>query len=72
MASLLGGDLVDRWNSTTAAYPDTSCLQDLFWAQARKTPSAVAIDDPGQALRLTYAEVDDLTDRLAWKTRQRQ
>lgn len=65
MASLLGGDLVDRWNSTTAAYPDTSCLQDLFWAQARKTPSAVAIDDPGQALRLTYAEVDDLTDRLA-------
>ena len=59
------GDLVDRWNSATAPYPSTACLQDLFWEQAKRSPDAVAIHDPKQSIRLTYAEVDDITDRLA-------
>ncbi len=52
-------------NLATAPYPSEACLQDLFWAQARATPDAVALEDPAEAVSMTYRELDALTDRLA-------
>ena len=57
--------VLDKWNFRSAPYPSDSCLQDLFWEQAAKSPNSIAVDDPVQGLRLTYREFDDLTDRLA-------
>ena len=55
--------LVD-WNQEAALGPgDASCLHQLFSAQARRTPDAVAVEDA--ARRLTYAELDQRSDRLA-------
>ena len=54
--------LLDTWNDVAAEYPSEKCLQDLFWEQAKKTPAALALVD-GDRVRLTYAELDDVTDR---------
>ena len=55
--------LLDQWNAKEASYPDDKCLQDLFWEQAAKTPNALALVDGDKSM--TYAELNDVTDRLA-------
>ncbi len=56
-----------EWNETSADYPRQTCLHDLVWAQAARTPEAIALV-AGQT-RMTYAELvagaDRLADRLA-------
>lgn len=56
---------LELWNGKTASYPDEACLHDLFWAQAAKTPKAIAVVDGKKTM--TYEELDEATDRLgAW------
>ncbi|MDC0716420.1 non-ribosomal peptide synthetase [Nannocystis bainbridge] len=51
------------WNDTTAAYPAESCVHELFAAQARRTPAAVALVFGAQ--QLTYQELDERSNQLA-------
>jgi amino acid adenylation domain-containing protein len=53
---------IEEWNRTEQAYPQY-CVPELFEIQAGKTPNAVAVEFDGQ--RLTYAELDRLSNQLA-------
>jgi amino acid adenylation domain-containing protein len=55
--------LLDEWNDTTALYPPGQCLHQLFEVQARRTPTAVALDAEDETL--TYAELDQRSTSLA-------
>ncbi|HET7463284.1 MAG TPA: amino acid adenylation domain-containing protein, partial [Longimicrobium sp.] len=57
------------WNATAAEYPDDACIHELFEAQARRTPAAVAVVHEGG--RLTYAELNAGANRLAHHLRER-
>jgi len=54
--------LVD-WNATAADYPKDRCAQELFAAQAARTPDAVAI--AADTATLSYAALDAAANRLA-------
>ncbi|CAG0932178.1 hypothetical protein RHDC3_02100, partial [Rhodocyclaceae bacterium] len=55
--------LLHEWNDTAVAYPETLCIHELFEAQARRTPDAIAVvADEGQ---LSYADLDARANRLA-------
>ncbi len=51
------------WNATQADYPQACCLHELFEAQVRNTPDAMAVVFEDQ--HLTYAEVNSQANRLA-------
>ncbi|MGJ0490395.1 non-ribosomal peptide synthetase, partial [Methylobacter sp.] len=51
------------WNATRADYPQACCLHELFEAQVRNTPDAMAVVFEDQ--QLTYAEVNSQANRLA-------
>jgi amino acid adenylation domain-containing protein len=55
--------MVLDWNRTEAAYPENVCLHELVEAQARRTPRAIAVEFQDQ--RLTYAELDERSTKLA-------
>ncbi|HYH82162.1 MAG TPA: amino acid adenylation domain-containing protein, partial [Longimicrobium sp.] len=55
--------LVEAWGRTEAASPPEGCIHELFEAQARRTPEAVAVVHGDEAL--TYAELDARANRLA-------
>ncbi|MEN3328621.1 MAG: hypothetical protein V7638_3428, partial [Acidobacteriota bacterium] len=57
-----------EWNQTETAYPHGQCIQELFEAQAARTPEAVAVVDEQQ--RLTYAELDQRANQLARRLRR--
>ena len=52
-----------EWNSTRRPYPSDSCFQQLFEAQAARTPDAVAVSCEGQSL--TYRELNGRSNQLA-------
>jgi amino acid adenylation domain-containing protein len=54
--------LVDR-NDTTAEYPSTKCLQQLFETQSERTPERVAVRCGEQAF--TYAQLNARANQLA-------
>ncbi|MGW5926839.1 non-ribosomal peptide synthetase [Streptomyces anulatus] len=54
---------VDRWNATTADFPDTMCLHEMFEAQAARTPDAPAVVHGTDTL--SYRELDEQADALA-------
>jgi nonribosomal peptide synthetase DhbF len=54
--------LVD-WNAMAADHPKDRCLHELFEAQVRRTPDAVAVVFEGE--HLTYAELNARANRLA-------
>jgi amino acid adenylation domain-containing protein len=58
--------LVD-WNQTAAPYPRHLCLQQLFEAQAARTPERVALSFGDE--RVTYAELNRRANRLAHRLR---
>ncbi|WP_066366786.1 amino acid adenylation domain-containing protein [Herbidospora mongoliensis] len=60
--------LLVTWNDTDVTYPPVT-LPELFAAQVRKTPHAVAVRCDDRTL--TYAELDMATGRLAGKLRRR-
>ncbi len=50
-------------NPATTPYPDGLCVHQLFEAQARRTPSAIAVVHDGEAV--TYGELDRRSNQLA-------
>src|SRR5256885_1891400 len=60
--------LLVKWNQTEAAYARDKCIQELFEAQAERTPAATAVADEKQ--RLTYAELERRANQLAWRLRR--
>ncbi len=58
-----------EWGATGHEYAGGACIHDLFAAQARRTPHAVAVVHRGGAL--TYAELDRASNRLAHALRGR-
>ena len=56
-------DSLDAFNQTDVDYDDSQTIVSLFRRQAAATPSAMALVYEDR--RFTYAEVDDLSDRIA-------
>src|SRR5882724_2972671 len=56
-------ELIAGFNATTAAYPQTQCLHELFAAQAACTPEAVALIDEEQTL--SYGALERRANQLA-------
>ena len=52
-----------EWNATAHDYSQNICIHELFVAQAKLRPRAVAVSFGDQ--RLTYAELDEQTNQLA-------
>ncbi|MFN0165018.1 MAG: amino acid adenylation domain-containing protein [Bryobacteraceae bacterium] len=59
--------LITEWNQTSASYPLDRPVQDLFEAQAERTPDAVAVEFSGS--RLTYRELNRRANQLAHRLR---
>ncbi|MFY2561145.1 amino acid adenylation domain-containing protein [Corallococcus terminator] len=56
--------LLGDWNRTSTDFPRRQCIHELFSAQARATPDALALrfgDD-----NLTYAQLEAQANQLAW------
>ncbi len=66
--------LLAEWNNTQADYPSDQTIHQIFEAQAKKTPDAIAIILPslgsGTELRLTYRELDNRANLLACELQQ--
>ncbi|MFP2931860.1 amino acid adenylation domain-containing protein, partial [Pyxidicoccus sp. 3LG] len=54
--------LVD-WNDTRTELPANATVHQLFTAQARRTPNAVAVEHDGRTL--TYAQLDERSNQVA-------
>ncbi|XXV18932.1 amino acid adenylation domain-containing protein [Sorangium sp. So ce1182] len=61
--------VVAAWNATARDYRRDLCVHELFEAQARRTPDAIAVI-AGEA-RATYRELDERANRLAHLLRAR-
>jgi amino acid adenylation domain-containing protein len=61
--TLLGG-----WNRTQAAYPRGRCIHELIAEQVARTPDALAV--VGEEQCLTYQELDEQANRLAFALRR--
>ena len=55
--------LLVEWNETKVEYPSRSCIHELFEAQVRRTPDAVALVFDGDSL--TYRELNEQANRVA-------
>ena len=53
--------ILHEWNHTERNYPQNQCVHELFEAQARRTPDAVAVQFEGN--HLTYGELDPAPGR---------
>lgn len=59
---------LEHFNTTEHSYDTTKTVIELFREQAAKRPDAEALVYLDK--RFTYKELDELTDRLAWKLRE--
>ncbi len=55
--------LLVEWNDTKTDYPQDKCIHELFEAQVKKTPDAVAVVFENQ--QLTYRELNNRANQLA-------
>ncbi len=60
--------LFEEWNDTRRDYPRDECIHQQFERQAALTPDRVAVRFENQ--RLTYAELDQRANQLAWHLSQ--
>jgi natural product biosynthesis luciferase-like monooxygenase protein len=60
--------VVRRWNETPVDQPQPACIQQLFEAQAQRTPAATAVIFEGQ--RLSFEELNRQANQLAHYLRQ--
>jgi amino acid adenylation domain-containing protein len=58
--------VAEEWNQTQAELP-ALCVHQLFEGVAEKTPQAAAVECQGR--RLTYAELNQRANQLAWRLR---
>jgi len=56
-------ELLDSFNQTAVPYDDTQTIVSLFCRQVKATPDNIAV--VYQDKKYTYAEVDDISDRIA-------
>ena len=56
-------EVLDSFNQTDVPYDDTQTIVSLFRRQAKATPDKTAVVFKDK--RFTYAEVDDISDRIA-------
>jgi amino acid adenylation domain-containing protein len=56
-------EVLDSFNQTDAPYDDTQTIVSLFRRQAKTTPDKTAVVFKDK--RFTYAEVDEISDRIA-------
>ncbi|HVG44171.1 MAG TPA: condensation domain-containing protein, partial [Longimicrobium sp.] len=61
--------VLEAWNRTDAEYAASSCIHELFEAQAARTPGAIAAVYEGEAL--SYAELNARANQLAHSLRRR-
>ncbi|MCP4662642.1 MAG: amino acid adenylation domain-containing protein, partial [bacterium] len=61
--------LVGEWNDTWRTDPQATAIQQLFEAQAGRTPEAIAVEFAGE--QVSYAELDRRAQRLAHHLRGR-
>ncbi len=59
--------ILQGWNSATVAYDRHAPIAELFQAQVRRTPDAVAVVTDAE--RLTYRQLDERAERLARRLR---
>ncbi|HEX8475509.1 MAG TPA: amino acid adenylation domain-containing protein [Pyrinomonadaceae bacterium] len=57
--------LLDEWNDSRKDYPQDVCFHSLFEAQAERTPDAIAAVCGTE--RLTYRELNERANGLAWQ-----
>ena len=55
--------LLVEWNATAAAYPQQTCIHELFEAQVERTPDAIALVHEDH--ELSYGELNARANRLA-------
>src|SRR5438445_4253642 len=55
------------WNETKAEFPSGKCVHELFEEQVARTPQAVAVIYEEE--RLSYGELNERANRLAWRLR---
>lgn len=55
--------LLVEWNDTTTEYPQDQCIHQLFEAQVKRTPEAIAVVFEDQ--KLTYRELNHQANQLA-------
>ncbi len=56
-----------EWNNTAMDYPREATIPQLFAAQVKRTPNAIAVVGEGE--RLTYAELDRRAEEIAARLR---
>ena len=61
--------LLEDFNATATEYPDTLTVQALFEAHARQIPHAIAVQ--AGELQLSYRELNERANRLAYHLRER-
>ncbi|MCT7951052.1 amino acid adenylation domain-containing protein [Ancylothrix sp. C2] len=54
-----------EWNNTQQNYPQDKCLHQLFEAQVKRTPDAVAVIDPQTKDNITYKQLNAKANKLA-------
>jgi amino acid adenylation domain-containing protein/non-ribosomal peptide synthase protein (TIGR01720 family) len=59
--------VTNRWNRTSHVYVQERTLDELFQQQASRTPNRIAVVCETQ--RLTYTELDRMSNQLAWYIR---
>ncbi|XXX72653.1 amino acid adenylation domain-containing protein [Sorangium sp. So ce134] len=60
--------LLAGWNATEAPFDADACIHDLFEAQARRAPDAVAVTCRGESL--SYRQLDARASRVAARLRE--
>jgi amino acid adenylation domain-containing protein len=58
-----------EWNDTAAAYPEKSCIHELFEKQAQRTPDAIALECADR--KMTYRDLNCRANRLAEELQKR-
>ncbi len=61
--------LLYEWNDTKVEFPGGECIHELFERQAERSPDAIAVVEGNQ--ELSYGEVNQRANQLAWHLRKR-
>ncbi|HEY5029379.1 MAG TPA: amino acid adenylation domain-containing protein, partial [Candidatus Angelobacter sp.] len=60
--------VIEEWNRTAVEFPRRKCLPGLIEEQVARTPEAIAVEHQGR--KLTYRELNERANQLAWRLRE--